>query len=118
MTVLLLKIPVIESADITILNSRSCTIACEESTTNLIDVTFATIGFNICMHPAQYANNYIKYVDDFEYKMTNHLRQIKDYIDTLAVAELETVKNTVFGADVTGIYTPSAGNALTSSSSR
>lgn len=106
------KIPVIESQDITILNTRSCTIACEESTSNLLDVTFATIGFNICMNPAQYANNYIGKEQDFQYKMTNHLRRIKNYLDTLAVAELEAVKNIVFGADVTGIYTPSAGNAL------
>lgn len=106
------KIPVLDSQTVSIISTRTCTIPCTESDSKLLDVTFVTVGFNICQHPAQYANNYIGQVADFEWKLTNRLNQLRNYLDTLAVAKLETFKNVIFTGGVSGIYTPSAGNAL------
>ncbi len=86
-------IPVLDAKTVTIGNVRSCTIADDENTSNLVTLTFVTYAFGFTMRPAQHFNNDINYQEDFNRKLNDYLIQFAATLDTAAVNVLETNKN-------------------------
>jgi len=89
---------------------RSCTIADDENTSQLITLTFVTYVFSFSMFPSQYMNNDIGYQEDFTRKMKDRTIKLAKTIDAAALAVLEAAKNQ-FWTGTTGYYANS-GNAL------
>jgi len=106
-----INIPVIDYKDVTIGNTRSCIIADDENTSQLIGVTFTTYVFGFTMTPAQHYQNSIDYQADFTTKMKAALNSFQDAVDTQCVAQLETDKN-AFWTGVAPDYYAQVGDAL------
>lgn len=104
------KIPVINyDGDVTISNTRSCTIPANDNTSALKQVTFTTYSTGFRMIPNLYKNNYIDYQHDFNRKMEKMIRKLANTLDIAAIAALETDKTQVFKDTL--IYT-NTGNTL------
>ena len=110
-----LQIPVIDGDDVTIGNTRSCTIADYENTSNLVTVTFTTYSFGFTMVPASYMNNDIKYQADFDRKLLKYLKKFAATLGSASVAKLEADKTQVMNSAFIGVgqkYGALAGNAI------
>lgn len=97
-----LQIPVIDGADVTISNVRTCTIGDDESSSALVTVTFATYQFGFTMIPGQYANNEIGYMADFERKIKRYGKKFAETLDASAIAKLEADKSVVMNSPFIG----------------
>lgn len=103
------QVPVIDAEDVTISNVRSCTIADDESTSQLVNLTFITYAFGFTMYPSQYMNNEIGYQADFNRKLNNRLIRFAAALDSQSIATLEASRNQVW-TDIDQY--PNVGNAL------
>lgn len=103
------QVPVIDAEDVTISNVRSCTIADDESTSQLVNLTFITYAFGFTMYPSQYTNNEIGYQADFNRKLNNRLIRFAATLDSQSIATLEANRNQ-FWDDIDQY--PNLGNAL------
>jgi hypothetical protein len=105
------QVPVLDWEDVTITNTRSCTVADHENTSKLLTLTFATYSFGFTMIPAQYFNNDLGYQLDFTKKLEKYLIKLAATLDTAAVNNLSTKKNSYFPAEISAFY-PVVANAL------
>jgi len=87
------KIPVIDYKDVTLSNTRSCVIADDENTSELINVTYTTYQFGFTMTPSQHYQNSISYERDFTAKMKGALNKFQATLDSQCIAQLESDKN-------------------------
>lgn len=97
-------IPALNADTVTIGNTRSCTIALDENDSAEFLLTFSTYAWGFTMHKAQYEQNSVAYIDDFSRKMRKYLLQLLSDLDDQCISQLETDKNQVYPAGVTGIY--------------
>lgn len=92
-----LETPVIKyDSDVTIGSTRSVTIDDSENTSEMKEITFATLswGFTIC--PALFKNNELSMQADFEAKFNKYLYAFAKKLDGLCVTALGTGKTQVF----------------------
>ena len=106
-----IQIPVFDTEDVVITNTRSCTVPDSENTSKLITLTFVTYSFGFTMIPSQYFNNDIGYENDFTRKLEKRLQKFALTLDSASVNNLSANKNTYFPADIAAYY-PTVGNAL------
>lgn len=104
------QIPVMNSEAVTIGTARSCTIADNENTSQLIGLTFIPFAFGFNMYPAQHMNNDIDYQTDFNRKLEKYLLSFASALDVLCVSTLSNDKNQFF-TGLSNVY-PNVGNAL------
>jgi len=102
-----LKIPVINyDGDVTVSNTRTCTIADNENTSALYTIVWQTYQVGFTMVPDAYLNNSIDYTRDFNRKLEKVSRALATALDKAAVAALEANKTQVYtdalGYEVTG----------------
>jgi hypothetical protein len=91
------QIPVINyDGDVTVSNTRSCTIADAENTSALYTIVWTTYSVGFTMVPTAYMNNEISYDHDFARKMEKVTRALANALDTSAIASLEARKTQVF----------------------
>lgn len=91
------QVPVIKyDGDVQVSNVRSCVIADDENTSELVTVVWATYAIGFTMVPAAYMNNEISYEHDFLRKMEKTCRALADKLDVGAVAALEANKTKEF----------------------
>ena len=91
------QIPVINyDGDVTVANTRSCTIADDENTSALYTVIWKTYSVGFTMVPTAYMNNEISYEHDWRRKMEKVVRALANALDTDAIAALEAGKTQVF----------------------
>lgn len=105
-----LQIPVLKyDGNVTVSNTRSCSISDAENTSALVDVTFVTYFVGFTMVPTLYSNNEIDYNKDFDAKVKKCARALGVALDNAAIAKLEAEKTQVYGDSL--IY-PVIGDAL------
>lgn len=104
-------IPVIDGKTVTIGNTRSCVVALDENNSQEVLLTFSTYAWGFTMHKAQYAQNEVGYIDDWNRKMNNYLVQLFKDMDSQCVDQLELDKNQAYSVDITNIY-PELADAL------
>lgn len=91
------QIPVINyDGDVTVGNTRSCTIADDENTSALYTVVWTTLSVGFTMVPELYRSNEISYEHDFNRKLEKVSAAMANALDKLAVAALEANKTQVF----------------------
>jgi len=105
------NIPVIDYKDVTLTNTRSCVIADDENTSQLINVTYTTYQFGFTMVPSQYSQNSIGYENDFKIKMKAALNKFQATLDSQCIAQLESDKNQ-FWTNVAPDYYAEIGDTL------
>lgn len=92
------QLPVLDyNGNVQVATSRSCVIEDAENTSKLVDVTFLTYQVGITMVPTLYMNNEIGYQRDFEKKMLDAIRALRNKLDQDALTALGTAKTQVFG---------------------
>ncbi len=104
-------VPVIDDEDVTIGNTRSCTVADDENTSKLVTLTFTTYAFGFTMFPAQHYNNDIKYQADYDRKLLKYLKKFAATLDSAAISTVDAVKNQFWTGIDPDFYTQ-VGNAL------
>jgi len=93
-----LETPVIDyDAGVTIGNTRTVTIADDENTSQMFQITFATYAWGFTIVPAMYMNNEISMQADFERKFNKYLYKFAETLDSAAIAALSAAKTQVFG---------------------
>lgn len=91
------QVPVINyDGDVTVSNTRTCTIADDENTSALYTVVWTTYSVGFTMVPTLYTNNEITYQHDFERKMEKVCRALATTLDTAAITAIEAAKTQVF----------------------
>jgi hypothetical protein len=108
-------IPALNADTVTIGNTRSCVVSFDENTSAEFVLTFQTYAWSFTMIPSSYAQNAVKYREDFSRKMNKYLVQLYKDIEAQCVTTLEADKNQLYPADVTAIY-PELADALRVSS--
>lgn len=109
-----IDVPVVLKENVTVGNTRSCTITGTESDSALYSVVWQTVSTTVQMYPAQYANNEIGYVADLAQKLSVRseamLKAVEDSLDT----QFDTAKNQVYASPIVGVSGSYAltGNAL------
>ncbi len=93
------KIPVLKKLTLTTGSARSCSAKTQESTSAFVTPSWTTIITGFQMIKAQYADNYIAYLDDFSHKMRHVQRTFAEAMDTAGAAHLEANKAAVNNAD-------------------
>lgn len=92
----MLEIPVINyDAGITIDNTRTLTIADNENTSKMVQITFATYAWGFTITPAMYMNNEIGIQKDFETKMMKYIYAFAKKLDEAALTTLAANKTKV-----------------------
>jgi hypothetical protein len=84
------KLPVLNKLDFEIGDTRACTPAGLDSTTAFVTPSYSTYTFSFDMKPSYYAENYIKYQQDFAHKLSQGLKAFGETLDSAAVGFLET----------------------------
>lgn len=105
------RIPVINAQDVTIGNTRSCTISTDEATSAFVTLTFFTMVSKFTCNRAQAQFNFVKYQEDYNRKLRNLIIAWMKSLDTACRNSLETNKNIYFPSEITNYY-PVVGNAL------
>jgi hypothetical protein len=91
------QVPVINyDGDVTVSNTRTCTISDDENTSALYTVVWTTYSVGFTMVPTLYMNNEITYQHDFRRKMEKVCRALATTLDTAAIAALEAAKTQVY----------------------
>ncbi len=98
------KIPVIDYKNVTISNTRSCTISDSENTSHLISLTLATYSFAFTCYPSQYYNNYVAYETDWQKKMNYGILALAAVLDTAARNNVDTNINQYFPTNILNYY--------------
>lgn len=105
-----LQIPVINyDGNVTVSNTRSCTIPCNPNTSELVTVVFVDYTTGFCMYPGQHMNNEITYAQDYRRSIEKIVRALGNALDTTAVSVLEANKTQVFNNP---LYYDIAGNTV------
>lgn len=92
-----LETPVIKyDAEVTIGNTRSVEISDSENTSEMKEITFATLSWGFTIVPAMFMNNEISMQRDFETKFNKYIYAFAKKLDSLCVAALGTAKTQVF----------------------
>lgn len=81
---------------VTISNARTLTIADDENTSRMVDITFKTYSWGFTMVPTLYHNNEMGYNADFQQKFLKYLYKLGAELDSEALAALATAKNRVY----------------------
>lgn len=97
-----LKIPVLKNGDITISNTRSCTIAGENSESALVTAVWKTVSIDVFMVPSQYKTNYISYQADLAKKIRKAVNKFMVEMETDIESTLDTVKTQVYNSGYVG----------------
>ena len=92
------SIPVIQRTTFTTAATRTCDALTHEMTSTYVTPSWTTLKTGFNMTPAEHQNNYIKYQELFNKKMTNMQRDLAAALDTLAVASLEANHTLIYGA--------------------
>lgn len=96
-----LQVPVLDpNTNITISNSRSCTVADAENTSQMVTISFANISTGFTMVPNLYHNNDIGYEQDWIAKMLTATDAMLNAMDVMAVTVLGTNETQVFAQDL------------------
>lgn len=104
------QMPVIDyDGEVTVANTRSCTIADDENTSSLYTVVFATYAIGFTMVPGAYMNNEISYDHDFTRKIEKQTRALAQALDIAAISALSAQKTQVF-KDL--LYYTQTGNSI------
>lgn len=89
--------PVIKyDSGVSIGSTRSVTIDDSENTSEMKQITFATLSWGFTIVPSMYMNNEISMQRDFEVKFNKYLYAFAKKLDGLCVAALGTAKTQVF----------------------
>lgn len=107
-----LDVPVMTKDSVTINNTRSCTIACDESNSDFVTVIWKTLSFDVCMTPAQYEKNEIKYLTDLNKKIRERVEATLSLIETDIDTQLDTAKSQIYNSPIVADKYPLVGNAL------
>jgi hypothetical protein len=109
-----LDVPVYKKGSVTINNARSCNIACSQSETDMVTVTWKTISSDICQTPAQYAKNHLSYMEDLNRKVIEMVEAWTIEIENDIDSSLDTAKNQVYNSSLVGLGNkyPLVANAL------
>ena len=100
------QVPVINyDGDVTVSNTRTCTISDDENTSALYTVVWTTYSVGFTMVPTLYMNNEITYQHDFQRKMEKVCRALATTLDTAAIAALEAAKTQVYADACKGTVT-------------
>lgn len=103
-----LETPVIDyDQDVTISNTRTLTIADDENTSKMVQITFATYAFGFTITPAMYMNNEIGIQRDFETKLMKYVYKLAEKLDQDALAILAAKKTKIVKNPL--LYTNTAG---------
>ena len=104
---------VINNRNVTIQTSRQDigTITDQENTSQVVQLVFQTFAFPITQVPAQYKNNDIKKMQDFNRKLKQGIIAMGAAIDEACIATLEAERNQYFPPELSNIY-PVQGNAF------
>lgn len=93
-------VPVMQKGNITISNTRSCTVAGDQSTSALVTVTWKTVRVDITMVKAQYAKNEVSYLYDLNKKIRESVEALNVEIETDLETALDTNKSQVFASSI------------------
>ena len=113
------SIPVINRTTFTTAATRTCDALTHEMTSTYSTPSWTTIKVGFNMTPAEHQNNYIKYQDLFNKKMTNMQRDVAAALDTLAHTNMNANIAAVVAADgnpyalvANALVVPAADNEL------
>lgn len=111
------KIPVFQAAAVSIGTTRSCTIADQENTTNLIQLTFNPLQWGFSIYVDQYMVgtqplNYIGRDADFDFKVEEINLQLMAQQDTFVRNVIDLAANTYWPPNIATSYYPVVANAL------
>lgn len=95
-----LDIPVMTKGNVTIENTRSCTIGGGESDSDLVRVVWKTARVDIAMVKAQYATNQVKYLYDLNKKIREAVEELNVEIETDIELALDANKTQVFNSSI------------------
>lgn len=95
-----LQSPVWDYKDVTLGSTRTATIADDENTSQMYDVTFSILSWGFTQVPAAFMNNEIALQDDFEKKYVAGLNKVLAALDTAALTSYNTEKTQVIGDDL------------------
>ena len=112
------QIPVLDAENVTISNTRSCTIPTDDETSNLVTLTFTTYSFGFTMAPARHFNNEVSYQALFNKKLMEYLIKLAKTLDTAGKNVLENNKNAYFPSNITNYYAEVAGALQVSQAKR
>lgn len=91
-----LETPVIDyDGDVTVGSTRSATIADDENTSKMVQITFTTLSWGFTVAPAAFMNNEIDIQKDFEKKMLKYIYKVAAKLDEMALTTLSTEKTQV-----------------------
>lgn len=104
------QLPVLDyNGNVQVATSRSCTIADAENTSKLYEVTFLTYQVGVSMVPTLYMNNEISYQKDFERKMLDAIRALRNKLDQDAITAIAAAKTQVYNEK---LYYTVTGNSV------
>ena len=113
------SIPVMQRSTFTTASTRTCDAITHEMTSAYVTPSWTTIKTGFNMTPNEHQNNYIKYQDLFNKKMTNMQRDLAAALDTLAHTNLNANITSVIAADgnpyvavANALVVPAADNEL------
>lgn len=104
-------IPALNAKAVTIGNVRSCTIPIDENTSAEFQLNFTTYAWGFTMVRAQYVQNTVAYIADFDNKMRRYMLQLLKDMENQCISTLEADKNQFYPSQVTDIF-PETGDAL------
>lgn len=107
-----LDVPVMQKGNVTISNVRSCTVACAQSTSGFVTITFKTLAADICMVPSQYRKNEIKYLQDLNKKIREMVEKFLIEIEMDLDTALDANKSQVYNSSIIGDKYTLTANAI------
>lgn len=107
------QVPKIDyDSSVSISNTRSLTIADDEGTSSMYDVSWTTYSWGFTMTPSLYLNNEISYQRDFENKFMKYLYAVLSSLDSAAITALGTGKTSSLTNPLTYTFSSSYLNVL------
>jgi len=109
-----LKIPVFKMGNLTVSNTRSCTIANLENTTEMVTVNWTTLVVDISMRKAEHWNNEVAYLTDLNKKLLLADNTLAKAVESMIYTKLDAEKSEVYASPLVGVGTDYllVGNAL------
>lgn len=97
-----LDIPVTNYGDVTVSNTRSCTIGDLNNTSELVSVTWVTLSADLSMYAAEHTKNEISYLQDLNKKIQRVDHAFCKAIEDLIYTRLDTEKSAVYNSPFVG----------------
>lgn len=107
-----LKIPVFKMGDVTVSNTRSCTIGNLENTTEMVTVVWSTLSVDISMRKAEHWNNEVGYLTDLSKKIQMADNALAKAVESMIYTKLDTEKSSVYNSPLVGTDYALVGNAI------